>query len=118
MPIVAILQDGLHHAMHQRSQSHLRMPGHFNLQRGGAVGAQPLGQPIRDSGLGRFVVLAVVVVLGFTFRATEPLAQPLQRAQRLGLCLAQQAAMNHGLAVAVDGHDGTGCGLYARVVPL
>ncbi len=42
--VVAALQDGLHHAMHQRGQRHLRMPGDFDLQRGGAVGAQALRQ--------------------------------------------------------------------------
>jgi hypothetical protein len=55
---------------------------------------------------------------GFAFGAAETLPQPFQRAQRLGLGLAQQAAMNHGLAVAVDGDDGTGCGLHVRAVVL
>jgi hypothetical protein len=41
-------------------------------------------------------------------------AAAFQRAQRLGLGFAHQAAMNHGLAVAVDGDDGTGCGLHVR----
>jgi hypothetical protein len=45
-------------------------------------------------------------------------ARPFQRAQRLGLGFAHQAAMNHGLAVAVDGDDGTGCGLHVRAVVL
>ena len=116
VPVAAVLQDGLHHAMHQRGQCHLRMPGDFDLQRGGAVGAQPLRQPVGESGLGRFVVLAFVVVPGFLVAETLP--QPFQHAQRLGLGFAQQPAMNHGLAVAVDGDDGPGCGLHARGVPL
>ena len=48
----------------------------------------------------------------------ETLAQLFQRAQRLRFGLAHQAAMNHGLAVAVDGDDGTGCGLHVRAVVL
>ena len=35
--VVAALQNGLRHAMHQCGQRHLRMPGHFDLQRGGTV---------------------------------------------------------------------------------
>jgi hypothetical protein len=100
--------------MHQRGQRDLRMPGDFDLQRGGAVGAQPLRQPVgHGGGLGRVVVVLVLVVRGFAF-AAETLPQLFQRAQRLGLGFAQQAAMNHGLAVAVDGDDGTGCGLHVR----
>ena len=40
-PVVArCKQDGLHHAMHQRGQRHLRMPGDFDLQRRRCGGAQ------------------------------------------------------------------------------
>jgi hypothetical protein len=60
------------------------MPGDFDLQRGGAVGAQPLRQPVgHGGGLGLLVVLAFVLVRGFAF-AAETLPQPFQRAQRLG----------------------------------
>ena len=48
------------------------------------------------------------VVVGFAFGVAETAPQLFQRAQRLGLGLAQQAAMDDGLAVAVDGDDGTG----------
>src|SRR3546814_13598475 len=72
------------HAIHHGSQRGLRVPGDFDLQRGGAVGAQPLRQPVRHGGdLGLFVVLAFVVVSGFAF-AAETLPQAFQRAQRLG----------------------------------
>jgi hypothetical protein len=54
---------------------------------------------------------------GFAF-AAETLPQPFQRAQRLGLGFAHQPAMNHGLPVAVDGDDGTGCGLHVRRIVL
>src|SRR3546814_17745994 len=47
-----------------------------------------------------------VVVPGFAL-AAETLPQPFKRAQCLGLGFTQQATMNHGLAVAVDGDDGT-----------
>src|SRR3546814_1889912 len=40
------LQDGLRHAMHQRGQRDVRMPGDFDLQRRRAVGDQPLRQPV------------------------------------------------------------------------
>jgi hypothetical protein len=73
--VVAFLQDGLHHAMHQRGQRDLRMPGDFDLQRGGAVGAQPLRQPVgHGGGLGlRRRLFAFVVA--FAFGAAETLAQ-------------------------------------------
>ncbi|MPM60898.1 hypothetical protein SDC9_107752 [bioreactor metagenome] len=115
--VVTALQDGLHHAMHQRGQRHLRMLGHLDLQRRRAVRAQALGQSVGNRcGLGRFVALAFAIVRGV--RVAEPLTQLFQRAQRLGLGLAQQPPMNHGLAVAVDGHDGTSCGLHVRAVSL
>jgi hypothetical protein len=57
--------------------------------------------------LGALGVL-VLVVGGFAFGAAETAPQLFQRAQRLGFGFAQQAAMNHGFAVAVDGDDGTG----------
>src|SRR3546814_15763836 len=50
----------------------------------------------------------VLVVGGFAFGTAETAPQLFQRAQRLGLGFGQQAAMNDGLAVAVDGDDGTG----------
>ena len=62
------------------------------------------------------IVLAFGVVRSIV--AAETLPQPFQRAKRLGLGLAQQAAMNHGLAVAAGGDDGTGSGLHGRAVVL
>ncbi len=57
--------------MHQRGQCDLRMLGHFDLQRSGAMGAQALGQPVGNRcGLGRFVFLAFVIA--GSIRATEP----------------------------------------------
>jgi hypothetical protein len=82
------------------------------------VRAQPLRQSVgHGGGLGLLVVLAFVLVRGFAF-AAETLPQPFQRAQRLGLGFAQQPAMNHGLPVAVDGDDGTGCGLHVGRIVL
>src|SRR3546814_1016585 len=46
----------------------------------------------------------------------ETLPQLCQRPQRLRLGFAQQAAMNHGLAVAVERDDGTGHGANVRGV--
>ena len=73
---MAPLQNSLHHAMHHGSQRRLRMPGHFDLQRGGAMGAQPLRQPVRHGcGLGLPVVvsfLAFVIVLGILAAETLP----------------------------------------------
>ncbi|CUJ49030.1 Uncharacterised protein [Achromobacter xylosoxidans] len=95
--------------MHQRGQRDVRMPGHFDLQRRRAVGAQPLRQLVGQArGLGRVVGVLVLLVGGFAFGAAEAAPQLFQRAQRLGLGFAQQAAMNNSLAVAVDGDDGTG----------
>ena len=103
--------------MHQRGQRRLRMPSDLDLQRGGAVRTQALRQPVGDGGgLSFFRRFAVVVVRAFALR--RALAQLFQRAQRLGLGLAQQPAMDHGLPVAVDGDDGTGCGFHARAVAL
>lgn len=83
--VVTALQDGLHHTMHHGRQRSLRMPCDFDLQRGGAVHAQPLRRPVGHGGdLGLFVVLAIVVVSGFAF-AAETLPQVFQRAQHLGL---------------------------------
>ena len=95
--------------MHQRGQRDVRMPRDFDLQRRRAVGTQPLRQPIGQArGLGCVVGVLVLVVGGFAFGVAETAPQLFQRAQRLGLGFAQQAAMNNGLAVAVDGDDGTG----------
>ena len=70
--------------MHQRGQRDLRMPGDFDLQRGGAVRAQALRQPVGQArGPELLGVLAFVVVPGFAFRAAETLPQAFQRAQRL-----------------------------------
>jgi hypothetical protein len=79
--------------------------------------AQALRQPVGHGGGFRLVCHVVfVIVLGFL--TAETLPQPFQRSQRLGLGLAQQPAMNRGLAVAVDGDDGSGCGLHVRAVVL
>ena len=77
--------------MHQRGQRDVRMPGHFDLQRRRAVGAQPLRQLVGQArGLGRVVGVLVLLVGGFAFGAAEAAPQLFQRAQRLGLSFAQQ----------------------------
>lgn len=111
------LQNGLHHALHQRGQRNLRMPCDFDLQLGGTVRAQPLRQPIRQArGLRRFVGVSFVLVRASAVRETLPL--PVQRAQRLGLGFTQQPAMDDGFALAVDADDGTGDGAHVRGVAL
>ncbi|CAB3770402.1 hypothetical protein LMG29739_05772 [Paraburkholderia solisilvae] len=65
-------------------------------------------------GLGRFVVVAFLVVRAIA--CAETLPQLFQRPQCLGLGLAQQTAMNHGLAFAVERDDGTGHGAHVRGV--
>jgi len=67
-------QNLLHHAMHQCGQSNLWMPCHFDLQRGGAVGAQTLRQTVGYGGgcVRRFIIRHVM------FGAAETLPQALQ----------------------------------------
>ncbi|CUI28818.1 Uncharacterised protein [Achromobacter xylosoxidans] len=113
--VVSVLQDSPHHAMHQRGQRDVRMPSHFDLQSRRAVRAQPLRQPVGQAcGLGRFVVVAFLVVRAIA--CAETLPQLFERPQRLRLGLAQQAAMNHGLAFAVERDDRTGHSAHVRGV--
>ena len=94
--------------MHQRGQRDVRMPGHFDLQRRRAVALNRCASwSDRLAALGGSSASSCLVG-GFAFGAAEAAPQLFQRAQRLGLGFAQQAAMNNSLAVAVDGDDGTG----------
>ncbi|KEZ03609.1 hypothetical protein GQ57_23490 [Burkholderia sp. MSh2] len=104
--------------MHQRGQRNMRMPCDFDLQRRRAVGAQPLRQPVGQArGLGRFAFVVAFLVVR-TVACAETLPQLFECPQRLRLGLAQQAAMNHGVAFTVKRDDGTGHGAHVWGIAL
>ena len=102
--------------MHQRGQRDLRMSGDFDLQRGGAVRAQPLRQPVGQArGLGLLGVLA-----SSSFPASpSALPKPCRKRSSVRSVISasrNKPAMNHSFAAAVGGDDGTGRRAHVRGV--